>query len=89
MANKDFKVKNKLVIAGLTNAAGVLLAENHGVDSHTNLATQYGGTGTTQSPNAGQVLYSPNGTTYTPTDVSALPISSGGGGVNNLLFVGM
>jgi hypothetical protein len=47
MANKDFKVKNKLVISGLTNANGVLLAENHAVDSHTNLATQYGGTGTT------------------------------------------
>ena len=72
MANKDFKVKNKLVIAGLTNASGVLLAENHAIDSHTNLATQYGGTGTTTSPNAGQVLYSASGSTYAPTTLSSL-----------------
>jgi hypothetical protein len=72
MANKDFKVKNKLVIAGLTNANGVLLAENHAVDSHTNLSTQYGGTGTTTSPNAGQVLYSTSGSTYAPTTLADL-----------------
>jgi hypothetical protein len=72
MANKDFKVKNKLVIAGLTNANGVLLAEGHTVDSHTNLATQYGGTGTTTSPNSGQVLYSTSGTTYAPTTLADL-----------------
>lgn len=72
MANKDFKVKNKLVIAGLTNANGVLLAEGHTVDSHTNLATQYGGTGTTTSPSAGQLLYSSSGTTYSPTLLSSL-----------------
>ena len=72
MANKDFKVKNKLVISGLTNANGVLLAENHAVDSHTNLATQYGGTGTTTSPTSGQVLYSSSGTTYAPTTLSSL-----------------
>ena len=30
--DKDFKVKNKLVISGLTNANGVLLSENHAVD---------------------------------------------------------
>jgi len=72
LANKDFKVKNKLVIAGLTNASGVLLAENHAVDSHTNLATQYGGTGTTTSPNAGQILYSASGSTYAPTTLTSL-----------------
>ena len=72
MANKDFKVKNKLVIAGLTNAAGVILAENNTIDSHTNLATQYGGTGTTTSPSSGQVLYSSAGTTYAPTTLSSL-----------------
>lgn len=72
MADKNFKVKNKLVIAGLTNASGVLIAENHAVDSHTNLATQYGGTGTTTSPNAGQVLYSTSGTTYAPTTLADL-----------------
>jgi hypothetical protein len=76
LANKDFKVKNKLVIAGLTNANGVLLAENHAVDSHTNLATQYGGTGTTISPNAGQVLYSTSGTSYAPTTLADLVTGS-------------
>jgi len=72
LANKDFKVKNKLVIAGLTNASGVLLAENHAVDSHTNLATQYGGTGTTTSPTSGQILYSASGSTYAPTTLTSL-----------------
>ena len=72
MADKNFKVKNKLVIAGLTNANGVLLAENHAIDSHTNLSTQYGGTGTTTSPNAGQVLYSASGSTYAPTTLASL-----------------
>jgi hypothetical protein len=72
MANKDFKVKNKLVIAGLTNSNGVLLAEGHTVDSHTNLATQYGGTGTTTSPNAGQILYSSSGSTYSPATLADL-----------------
>ena len=74
MANKDFKVKNKLVIAGLTNSSGVLLAEGHTVDSHTNLATQYGGTGTTTSPSSGQILYSTSGSTYAPTTLSSLVI---------------
>jgi hypothetical protein len=72
LADKNFKVKNKLVIAGLTNASGVLLAENHAVDSHTNVPTQYGGTGTTQSPTSGQVLYSTSGSTYTPTTLTDL-----------------
>ena len=74
MANKDFKVKNKLVISGLTNAAGVLLAEGHTVDSHTNLVTQYGGTGTTTSPTSGQILYSSSGTTYAPTTLTSLDV---------------
>ena len=72
MANKDFKVKNKLTIAGLSNASGVLLSQNNDVDSYTNLATQYGGTGTTTSPNAGQVLYSTSGSTYAPTTLADL-----------------
>ncbi len=76
MSDKNFKVKNKLTIAGLTNSSGVLLVEGHTVDSHTNLTTQYGGTGTTTSPNAGQVLYSSSGTTYAPTTLSEL-VSSG------------
>lgn len=72
MSDKDFKVKNKLTIAGLTNSSGVLLVEGHTVDSHTNLATQYGGTGTTTSPSSGQILYSVSGTTYAPTTLSSL-----------------
>ena len=72
MSDKDFKVKNKLTIAGLTNSSGVLLVEGHTVDSHTNLATQYGGTGTTTSPSSGQILYSASGTTYAPTTLSSL-----------------
>ena len=43
------------------------------VDSISYLPTQYGGTGTTTSPSAGQILYSPSGTTYTPTTFSTLP----------------
>jgi hypothetical protein len=76
MADKDFKVKNKLFINGLTHNSGVLLAENKGIDSHTNLATQYGGTGTTTSPNAGQVLYSVSGSTYAPTTLADLVTGS-------------
>jgi hypothetical protein len=72
LSDKNFKVKNKLVIAGLTNSSGVLLSSGHEVDSHTNVPTQYGGTGTTQSPASGQVLYSSAGTTYTPTTLSTL-----------------
>ena len=72
MSDKDFKVKNKLTIAGLTNSSGVLLVEGHTVDSHTNLATQYGGTGTTTSPSSGQILYSSSGTTYAPTTLTSL-----------------
>lgn len=77
MANKDFKVKNKLTIAGLTTSSGVLLAENHSVDAHTNLATQYGGTGTTVSPASGEFLYSTSGSTYAPTVLgSVVPLWS-------------
>jgi hypothetical protein len=72
LSDKNFKVKNKLTIAGLTNSAGVLIAEGHTVDSHTNLATQYGGTGTTTSPSSGQILYSSSGTTYAPTTLTSL-----------------
>lgn len=72
MADKSFKVKNKLTIAGLTNSSGVLLAEGHTVDSHTNLTTQYGGTGTSTSPSTGQFLYSTSGATYTPTTLTDL-----------------
>ena len=73
MADKNFKVKNKLVINGLAGAAGPLIADGSNVvDSTPYIATQYGGTGTTTSPSAGQVLYSSSGTTYAPTTLSSL-----------------
>ena len=47
MSDKDFKVKNKLIVNGLNNASGVILSTNNTLDSHSLLPTQYGGTGTT------------------------------------------
>ncbi len=73
MADKNFKVKNKLVLNGLAGNAGPLVADSSNVvDSTPYIATQYGGTGTTTSPSSGQVLYSSAGTTYTPTTLSSL-----------------
>jgi len=81
MADKDFKVKNKLFVNGLTNASGVILAANNNLDSYTNVPTQYGGTGTTTSPSAGQILYSASGTTYAPSNLSIVyPTQSGNSG---------
>ena len=76
MADKDFKVKNKLFVNGLSNNSGVILATNNNLDSHTTVPTQYGGTGTTTSPNAGQVLYSVSGTSYAPTTLADLVTGS-------------
>jgi hypothetical protein len=73
MADKDFRVKNKLHVNGLNNASGVILATNNALDSHTTLPTQYGGTGTTTSPTSGQVLYSSGGTNYAPVTFTTLP----------------
>jgi len=72
LSDKDFKVKNKLIVNGLNNASGVILSTNNQIDSHTLLPTQYGGTGTTTSPTSGQILYSASGATYTPTTLSSL-----------------
>jgi len=73
LSDKNFKVKNKLVLNGLAGNAGPLVADSSNVvDSTPYIATQYGGTGTTTSPSAGQVLYSSAGTTYTPTTLSSL-----------------
>ena len=53
--------------------AGILLADaNKQVDSVTYLTPLQGGTGTTQAPSAGQVLYSTSGTTYAPVTLSTL-----------------
>lgn len=72
MPNKDFKVKNKLQVAGITSAGPVISDATGNFDSSPYIATQYGGTGTATSPNAGQVLYSSSGTTYAPTDLSSI-----------------
>lgn len=75
MSDKDFKVKNKLVVNGLTGGAGPLVANsNKEIDSVAFLTTLQGGTGTTTSPSAGQVLYSAGGTTYNPTTLNTLDV---------------
>lgn len=74
MADKDFRVKNRLHVNGLSQTSGVILATNNALDAHTNVPTQYGGTGTTQSPNAGQVLFSSAGTNYVPTTLTSLDV---------------
>ena len=77
MADKDFKVKNKLFVNGLSHNSGVILATNNNLDAHTSVPTQFGGTGTTTSPNSGQLLYSSAGTNYSPTSLTSIsfPVS--------------
>jgi hypothetical protein len=75
LSDKDFKVKNKLVVNGLTGGAGPLIANsNKEIDSVSFLTTLQGGTGTTTSPGAGQVLYSAGGTSYNPTAINTLDV---------------
>jgi hypothetical protein len=75
LSDKDFKVKNKLVVNGLTGGAGPLIANsNKEIDSVAFLTTLQGGTGTTTSPSAGQVLYSAGGTSYNPTAINTLDV---------------
>jgi hypothetical protein len=75
LSDKDFKVKNKLVVNGLTGGAGPLIANsNKEIDSAAFLTTLQGGTGTTTSPAAGQVLYSAGGTSYNPTALNTLDV---------------
>ena len=83
MADKDFRVKNRLHVNGLSQTSGVILATNNALDAHTNVPTQYGGTGTTTSPNAGQILYSSAGTNYAPTDLSSLVVIWGNTSVSS------
>ena len=73
MSDKDFKVKNKLVVKGITTAGPIVSDASGNIDSTPSIATQYGGTGTTTSPNAGQVLYSESGATYAPATFTSLP----------------
>jgi len=74
LSDKDFKVKNKLIVNGLNNASGVILSTNNTLDSHSLLPTQYGGTGTTTSPTTGQIPYSSAGTTYAPVALNTLDV---------------
>jgi len=73
LANKDFKVKNKLQVAGITSAGPLVSDASGNVDSTSSIATQFGGTGTTTSPTSGQILYSDSGTTYAPATLAGLP----------------
>ena len=79
MADKDFKVKNKLVVKGISSAGPLTIDASGNVDSTSYIPTQYGGTGTSTSPTSGQVLYSAEGTNYAATDLSSLTISNSGG----------
>jgi hypothetical protein len=72
LSDKDFKVKNKLQVKGITTAGPLVSDVSGNIDSTPYIATQYGGTGTTTSPSSGQVLYSSAGTTYSPTTLSSL-----------------
>lgn len=74
MSDKDFKVKNKLVLNGLTQTGPLVADSNKQVDATPYLTTLQGGTGTTTSPSSGQILYSSSGTTYAPTALNTLDV---------------
>lgn len=74
MSDKDFKVKNKLQVKGITTAGPVLSDASGNIDSVAYLATQYGGMGTTTSPSSGQIPFSSVGTTYSPTALNTLDV---------------
>jgi len=74
MSDKDFKVKNKLQVKGITSAGPLVSDVSGNIDSTPYIATQYGGTGTATSPSSGQVVYSASGTTYAPTTLTSLDV---------------
>jgi hypothetical protein len=74
LSDKDFKVKNKLVLNGLTQTGPLVADSNKQVDATPYLTTLQGGTGTTTAPSSGQVLFSSGGTTYTPTTLNTLDV---------------
>jgi len=74
LSDKDFKVKNKLIVKGITTAGPITADSSGNIDSVPHIATQFGGTGTTQSPTTGQIPYSTSGTTYTPTALNTLDV---------------
>lgn len=74
MSDKDFKVKNKLVINGLTQVGPLVADANKEVDATPFLTPLQGGTGTTTAPSSGQILFSSSGTTYTPATLKTLDV---------------
>ena len=82
MSDKNFKVKNNLILNGNAGSAGVLTIDaTNTVSSVSYVPTQYGGTGTSTSPTAGQILYSSAGTTYSPSSTSVVyPSQTGNSG---------
>jgi hypothetical protein len=74
LSDKDFKVKNKLVLNGLTQTGPLVADSNKQVDATPYLTTLQGGTGTTTAPSSGQVLFSSGGTTYAPTTLNTLDV---------------
>jgi hypothetical protein len=74
LSDKDFKVKNKLQVKGITSAGPITADSSGNIDSVPHIATQFGGTGTTTSPSSGQILYSSSGTTYAPTTLNTLDV---------------
>jgi hypothetical protein len=70
LSDKDFKVKNKLQVKGITSAGPVVSDASGNLDSTSYVATQYGGTGTSTSPNSGEFLYSSGGTNYAATSLA-------------------
>jgi hypothetical protein len=72
LSNKDFKVKNKLQVGGITTSGPVVSDAYGNLDSTSSIATQFGGTGTTTSPSSTDFLYSSSGTTYAPTSLASI-----------------
>jgi hypothetical protein len=87
LSDKDFKVKNKLQVAGITSAGPLVSDASGNVDSTSSIATQFGGTGTTTSPSSGQVLYSESGTTYSPISISSIATTTTKTNDNELLSI--
>jgi hypothetical protein len=71
MSNKDFKVKNKLIIGGASQQGPLVIDSQGNVDGTAYLTPLQGGTGTTTAPTAGQFLYSASGTNYAPATLSS------------------
>ena len=64
--------ENEIVVSYGEDMGPIIADASGNLDSTAYIATQYGGTGTSTSPNAGQILYSSSGTTYAPTNLSSV-----------------